>query len=217
MLYKDKEERPLMKLIDQTLEDFTGLLASENPTPGGGSTAALEAALGISLIAMVAVISGGKREYAHRKGELQRIAEEAQGIRQTLLALVEEDTAAYNAIMAAKGRSQEQPEALQKALKSAVRIPHKILVMALRGLHLAEELSQGYYRHTASDLGLGVQSLKVAAQGADLTVLINLGSLSDETFGKQYRSESQTLLDEAVLLADTLYGEVRSGLMGRIG
>lgn len=205
-----------MKLIDQTVEDFTGLLASDHPTPGGGSTAALEAALGISLITMVAVISAGKKEYAHRKGELQGIAEEAQGIRQSLLALADEDTAAYNAIMAARGKSQEQPEALQDALKSAVRTPHTILDLSLRGLHLAKQLSQGYYRHTSSDLGLGAQSLKTAAQGADLTILINLGSLSDEAFKKQYRHESQAMLEEAVLLADALYEAVRAGLMGRI-
>lgn len=205
-----------MKLIHQTIENFTSLLSSENPTPGGGSTAALEAVLGISLITMVAVITASKEEYAHRKGELHLITEEAKGICQTLLSLVDEDTAAYNAIIAARAMSQEQPGDLQAAFKAAVLTPHKILALALRGLHLAKQVSQGYYRHMASDLGLAAQSLKAAAQGADLTILINLGSISDEAFWKQYRYESQVMLDEAILLADALYGEVRTSLMGRI-
>jgi formiminotetrahydrofolate cyclodeaminase len=118
--------------------------------------------------------------------------------------------------MAAKARSQEQPGVLQEALKAAALPPHKILAMSLRGLDLAKRLSQGYYRHTASDLGLAAQTLKSAAQGADLTILINLNALADEAFKKKYRYESQVMLDKAMRLADALYGEVRTSLMGRI-
>ncbi|MDR2485967.1 MAG: cyclodeaminase/cyclohydrolase family protein [Treponema sp.] len=213
----------MMRLIDKTIADFSGLLACKTPTPGGGSTAALEAALGISLITMVAAITADKDGYACRREELRHIAGEAEGIRRNLLVLVDEDTAAYKGIMTVRSmpkdteeQNQTYCEAMQESLKAAVLTPYRILNAALDGLRLAKEISAEYYPHTASDLGLAVQSMKTAAQGAELTVLINLGSIRDDIFRRQYLSAGRSLLDEAVSIAEDVYAAIRTGLMNRI-
>lgn len=212
-----------MKLIDKTIADFSGLLACKTPTPGGGSTAALEAALGISLITMVAAITADKDDYASRREELRHIVREAEGIGCKLLTLVDEDTAAYEGIMTVRSMPKDTEEqnrtyceAMQESLKAAVLTPYRILNAALDGLRLAKEISAEYYPYTASDVGLAVQSMKTAAQGAELTVLINLGSIRDEVFRLQYLSDSRALLEEAVSIADDVYAAIRTGLMNRI-
>ncbi|GHU52767.1 hypothetical protein FACS1894200_13300 [Spirochaetia bacterium] len=91
-----------MKLIEQTVAAYSNLLASDFPTPGGGSTAALNGVLGCSFITMIARISLAKPAFAERKMLLQHIIEHAEMYRNVLLALVDEDTEAYNGIMAAR-------------------------------------------------------------------------------------------------------------------
>lgn len=212
-----------MKLIDKTIADFCGLLACKTPVPGGGSTSALEAALGISLVMMVAAITADKGDYACRRDELRHIAGAAEDIRRNLLALVDEDTAAYNSIMRVRSMPKDTDEqhraygeAMQESLKAAVLTPYRILNAALDGLRLAKKISAEYYPHTASDVGLAVQSLKTAAQGAELTVLINLGSITDEVFKRHYLAAGGSLLDEAVSIADDVYAATRAGLINRI-
>jgi formiminotetrahydrofolate cyclodeaminase len=206
-----------MELIKQSIQNFSDLLASTMPTPGGGSSAALEGALGSSLIMMVAGITMTKAAYMLRKEEMQNIVIEADSLRRYFLNLVDEDTAAYNQIMAARSTPEAvQKQAVQDALKAGVIVPFQILNAALQGLDLAKRISEDYYLHTASDLGLAVQSLKTAAQGADLTILINLRGITDTVFVYAYKQKTQQMLDKVNTLADVLYAEVRDYLTGGI-
>lgn len=200
------------------LEPFSELLASPSPTPGGGSAAAAAGVLGASLIEMVAAITGDKP--SPRRGEILTISEKVFYTRREFLTLIDEDTAAYRGIMDARllPRKTEAEQAayasaLQAALKTAILMPYRTLKAALDCLRLAKDLSADYYRPTASDLGLGAQALKTAAYGAELTMIINLRSVTDPGFGKQYRYESQTMLEEALGLADDIYRDVREYLL----
>ncbi|MDR0524781.1 MAG: cyclodeaminase/cyclohydrolase family protein [Spirochaetaceae bacterium] len=203
-----------MKLAEKSIEDFTRALGSKSPTPGGGSTAALSGALGASLIAKVSVITAGRRAFADQAEEFQRITESAETLQKRLLSLIDEDSSAYEAYRAVQAMPKDSEE-VQTALKNAALVPYAILSASLEGLRLAKQVSSSYYLVTASDLGLAAQSLKTAAQGAELTILINLASISDAAFGKQYLYESRALLEESLSLADEIYGEVRMYLQER--
>ncbi|GHV31319.1 hypothetical protein AGMMS4952_19820 [Spirochaetia bacterium] len=175
-----------MKLIEQTIGLYSDLLAADFPTPGGGSTAALNGVLGCSFIMKIARITLKKGKAAGNTALLRRIIDEAESLRQELLGLVDDDTEAYNGIMAALAAPQStadeqgrQRERLRGALKAAIEIPLRILQTSLAALDLAWQLSENYYAGTASDLALAALNLEAAARGAYLTVRINLNHLSD--------------------------------------
>ncbi|MDR2501365.1 MAG: cyclodeaminase/cyclohydrolase family protein [Treponema sp.] len=208
-----------MRLTNETLETFSRRLASADPAPGGGSSAAAEAALGIGLITMAAAVSAEKREYTHRKEELAGIIETAGRLRQRLLSLVDADAAAYAALMAARGirNAEDRRRALEEAVQGAVLAPYHILSAALDGLRLAQDLAKDYYPPTASDVGLGAQSLLASARGAELTILINLPGLADSALKQRYRRDSQAMLGQAAALAGAVYAETRRKLLEKTG
>ena len=193
------------KLVDQTLESFSGLLASASPTPGGGTCAALSAALGVSFILMVSRITAEKPEFTDVGDRLRRIAGEAEGLRRFFLRLVDEDSAAYERFAAA-GPGEEAA-----ALRGCIRPPLELLEGSVASLRLALELSDRYYRPTASDVGMAALTLETAARGAYLTVGINLksGGLDvEEAAG--YRAKSRSLLAEAEALSKEIYDAVNT-------
>jgi formiminotetrahydrofolate cyclodeaminase len=191
-----------MKLVEQTLRAYSDLLASDFPTPGGGSTAALNGALGCSFIAMIARITLKKAAGGNGTALLPRIVEQAESLRGTLLALVDEDTEAYNGIMAARSMPQSS---LRGALKTAVETPFRILQAAHAALDLARSLSKNYYAGTASDLALAALNLEAAARGAYLTVRINLNHLEDIGEEGVGGGESAGWLAEAEDMARSIY------------
>jgi glutamate formiminotransferase/formiminotetrahydrofolate cyclodeaminase len=208
-------------LIDETLEDFTRRLASSSPTPGGGSTAAVAGALGMGLLRKVALITGGKAAFAHCRELTGRVAGEADALGRDFLAWVDGDTAAYRDFIAA-GRlprnTEEEGAAYRRRLSGCLRacvdLPRGILRAAVRGLRLGKDLAADYYTGTASDLGLAAVSLQTAAQGSQLTILINLKALAGEEpgFAAERRREGEALLEEAEALAGEIYARVRKAL-----
>ncbi|MDR1031460.1 MAG: cyclodeaminase/cyclohydrolase family protein [Treponema sp.] len=218
-----------MRLIDKTIQDFSRLLGSATPIPGGGSSAAVEAALGMGLISKVALITMEKSAYTHRKDLMRHTAQSAAALGQDFLSWVDEDTAAYQDFIAAKRLPQhtaEQKAAYQQALYQTLQvctlIPYKILQAAVQGLHLGNAVAPDYYTGTASDLGLAALSLKTAAHGAHLTILMNLKTITslglpaqdlmESSFVQDSRKQSQSLLDEAETLAQVIYTQVRKAL-----
>jgi formiminotetrahydrofolate cyclodeaminase len=197
-----------MKLIEQTIGRYSDLLAADFPTPGGGSTAALNGVLGCGFIVKIARITLKKPEFAGNAALLQRIIGQAESLRRELLALVDEDTAAYKGIMAA--RALHQGEGLCAALKTAVESPCRILQSALAALSLARSLSARYYAGTASDLALAACNLEAAARGACLTVRINLNHIgticaSEDAYLQHTAGESAGRLAEAEGMARSIY------------
>jgi formiminotetrahydrofolate cyclodeaminase len=194
-----------MRLVDQTLESFSGALASASPTPGGGTCSALNALVGASFIAMVAGITVEKPDFTDAKPELRRIMDEAEKLRRLFLRLIDEDSAAYERFASAK--SGEEAAA---ALRACVRPPFELLEGAAAALRLAGRLSVRYYPPTASDVGIAALNLETACRGAYLTVSINLkGTGADGEEEAEYRKRSRALLAEAEALSKEIYGAVR--------
>lgn len=208
-----------MQLKDMTLVEFTDLLASDAPAPGGGSTAALEGALGSALLNMVAGLTIGKKKYADHQDLMQEIMAEAQKIHTTFIDVIDRDTEAFNGVSAVFEMPKETDEqkaarakAMQDALKQCTLTPFEMMTLALAALELTSRAVGKSNASAASDLGVAALSLKAAVQGAWLNILINISGIKDEAFVAEYRSKGEAILAKALPLADHIYTTVLESL-----
>ena len=188
-----------MKLIDNTITQFTNELASNSPAPGGGSTAAIEASFGASLIAMVCELTLGNKKYEEHHEKAETIKQEALKLKNRMLEVVDEDTEAFNLVSDAFAMKKETDEekklrrqAIQNGLKQCCLPPLEVMNLSYESLELAKQLIDNYNTSTASDLGTGIASLYAASKGAYYNVLINVGGIKDE----EYVNEKKTKADE---------------------
>ena len=208
-----------MKLVERTLTGFTELLASDAPAPGGGSTAALEGALGAALIHMVGALTTGKAKYAEHQPLLDELLAKSEDISRRFIEVIDKDTEAFNSVTAVfampKGTDEEKAarqKAMQEALKTCTKTPHSMMTLALEALELAGKAAGKTNPNAASDFGVAALSLKAATQGAWLNILINIGGIEDQAFAAKYRGEGEAILAKALPLADRLYQEVEDSL-----
>lgn len=171
------------------LRAFANETAAESPAPGGGSIAAYVGALGASLGAMVANLSSHKRGWDDRWAEFSRWAEKGQQLKDGLLRLVDEDTLAFQAIMAAfqlpKDTDSEKAarrQAIQAATRQAIETPFQTMELAFTSLELLEEMVRSGNPNSISDGAVGVLCARAAVHGAFLNVRINAKDLDDKTY-----------------------------------
>jgi glutamate formiminotransferase/formiminotetrahydrofolate cyclodeaminase len=178
-----------MSFQEMSLAKFGAVLASGTPTPGGGCASALAAALAAGLVAMVARTTAENRKFADRAERMQRIATEADRLREECLGLVDEDARAFDRVMAAFRMPKETPDqqahrstAIQQAYQEAVEPPMKVSARSLKVLELALEVAERGNPSAASDAGVGALLAATALDGGALNVGINLGSIEDVAF-----------------------------------
>jgi formiminotetrahydrofolate cyclodeaminase len=185
-------------LTDLTLGAFDDEVASVSPAPGGGSAAALAGSIGAALVAMVCRLSLDRDDVVSTDEELSTALEESERLRGRLLELVDEDTAAFNALMEAlrmpkadDAQRSARAAALTAAKLGAAVPPFETLTAARQTLTLAASLAGRSNANVASDLGVAVQLGRAAAEGALLNVAINLSTLPPGPDVDRYRQESQ--------------------------
>ncbi|MCX7021723.1 MAG: cyclodeaminase/cyclohydrolase family protein [bacterium] len=189
-------------LTDLTITDFLKKLGSQEPAPGGGSSAALAASLGANLLSMVCQLTAGKKGYEEYwdecKGENAGIAETADRLR----VLIDEDTEAFNALMASFKLPKESPEEMkarnkeiQKCTKRAIEVPLEVARLSRRLLTKAPRMALIGNQNAISDIGVGALLLTVGINGAILNVEINLGGIKDEGFVREMRDAIKNLLE----------------------
>ena len=185
-MLQDKTEN---KLISMPLHAFADETASESPAPGGGSIAAYVGALGASLATMVANLSSHKKGWDERWEEFSNWAEKGENIKNELLKLVDEDTKAFNMIMAAFALSKSTDEekiirknAIQSATKYAIEIPFKVMQSTYESMSIIKAMAESGNPNSVSDAGVGALCARAAVRGAFLNVRINAASYDDKTF-----------------------------------
>jgi glutamate formiminotransferase/formiminotetrahydrofolate cyclodeaminase len=171
------------------VREFCNETLSDSPAPGGGSVAALMGALGASLGGMVANLSAGKRGWDDKLEYFSGWAVKAQQLKDELLSLLDEDTAAFNKVMDSFGLPKELPEekkarsaAIEAATKYAAEVPIKVMETALKSYALLVEMAEKGNPASISDVGVGALATRAGIEGAALNVRINLGQLKDENF-----------------------------------
>jgi glutamate formiminotransferase/formiminotetrahydrofolate cyclodeaminase len=193
-------------LLKMNLREFCNETLSDSPAPGGGSVAALMGALGVSLGGMVANLSAGKRGWEEKLSYFSDWAVKAQQLKDELLFLVDEDTAAFNKVMDAFGLPKESAEekaarsaAIQLANQYAAEIPLRVMETASKAYPLLAEMAEKGNPASISDVGVGLLALRACIEGAAMNVRINLAGLKDEKLKsalhekvQQMRAESET-------------------------
>src|SRR5213596_3936703 len=180
---------PVSSLADLNMREFCNETLSDSPAPGGGSVAALMGALGASLGGMVANLSAGKRGWDDKLEYFSNWAVKAQQLKDELLSLVDEDTAAFSKVMDAFALPKESAEektarsaAIEAATKYAAEVPLKVMETASRSYTLLAEMAERGNPASVSDVGVGALAIRACIEGAALNVRINLGQLKDERF-----------------------------------
>src|SRR5216110_2254762 len=182
-----KIESDSKSLVKMNLREFCNETLSDSPAPGGGSVAALMSALGASLGGMVANLSAGKRGWDDKLEYFSGWAVKAQQLKDELLSLVDEDTAAFNKVMDALALPKESAEekatratTIEEATKHAAEIPLKVMETASRSYALLAEMGERGNPASISDVGVGALATRACIEGAALNVRINLAQLKDE-------------------------------------
>src|SRR5438309_3341917 len=178
---------PKKSLVKLDLRRFCNETLSDSPAPGGGSVAALMGALGVSLGGMVANLSAGKRGWEDKLRYFSDWAVNAQQLKDKMLLLVDEDTAAFNKVMAAfalpKGSAAEKSmrtATIQSANKLAAEVPLRIMQTASKAYDLLAEMAARGNPASISDVGVGLLAVHACIDGAGMNVRINLANLKDE-------------------------------------
>jgi glutamate formiminotransferase/formiminotetrahydrofolate cyclodeaminase len=166
------------RLASLTVRGFLDELSSDSPAPGGGSVAALAGAMGAALASMVAAISHTKKGFESKQPDLDRIAARAQELKETLLAAVDADTAAFDRLLEAFRSNSE--ETIADATIHAAEVPLGVLEKCPDVMRLCQEVSRIGFQASLSDAGVGAQMARAAAGGAYQNVRINLASITDK-------------------------------------
>jgi glutamate formiminotransferase / formiminotetrahydrofolate cyclodeaminase len=184
----------------QTVESLLADVAGGQPTPGGGSSAAVAGALGAALVAMVGRLTTGKEGYEDAWERMGALVEAADRARERFLELADSDAAAFGSVMDAfklpKGSEEERStrsEAIAAASAAAADVPSQVCRLAVEMLDVAVEAIEGGNANAASDGAAGAQLLAAAARSAAYNVAINLGSLKDPHHAERLRSEGASL------------------------
>ena len=206
-------------LLKLSLREFANAISLDSPTPGGGSTAALCAALSAALSAMVANLTVGKKGYEEVLGEMKEAALNAQNLKDDLLRAVDEDAQAFNKVIEAfglpKGSEQqvkEKDEALEKASKLATLVPLGVLEKCVPLLELAKLVAQKGNKNSLSDAGVAGLIAEAAAAGAFYNVKINLPGIRDENFKVETLKKGDELMSTVSRLGAEIRGLVEQQL-----
>ncbi len=219
-LMEDEEEKALKeRLVRMSVAGFTAETASESAAPGGGSVSALMGALGAALGTMVANLSAHKRGWDERWKEFSDVAEQGQALIGELLALVDEDTAAFNRIMDAfslpKGTEEEKAargRAIEEATLYAASVPLRTMEASLKALPLALEMARKGNPASASDAGVAALAALAGIRGARLNVRINAAGLSDPAPAKPLLERADEIVKEALQIEQQVLDAVEANI-----
>ena len=199
------------KLIKESCEKFSELLAAKVSVPGGGGAAALVGALSVALCSMAGNFTLGKKKYADVEEDIKKILIEAEKIRLRFLVLVDEDAKAFTPLAEAYAISKDNPERgeiLEKALLNACKAPLEMIEQCAKTINLLEEMLSKGSRLLISDVGCGALLCRAAMETAAVNVFINTSSLKDKNEAKKIEEKTDKFLNEYCLKASEIANEV---------
>jgi glutamate formiminotransferase/formiminotetrahydrofolate cyclodeaminase len=218
--YRVAPKAALLKLLkDLSVAAFVDELSRESPAPGGGSVAALCAALSVALTSMVANLTFGKKGFEATWPLMNDLAGQAQKLKAEFIAAIDDDTAAFNRIGEARKLPKDTDEnrrlrdqAIEQANKDATMVPLLVLEKTVEAIEIAEIVAAKGNPNTLSDAGVAGLTARSAADGALYNVLINLQSLSDQTFTAAIRQRAFMAAEQVRQKSEMLHAETVSRL-----
>ena len=188
-------------LKDQKVSNFLENLASKSATPGGGSVAALTAAMGAALLSMVNNLTIGKEKYQAVEDDIRKLLEKSEKLRNDLEYLIERDVMAFNAFMAAlkmpknnEQQKRERQEKMQNALTEAAHVPLEVAQKSMEVITISDEVAKIGNKNVISDAGVGVILAEAALESALLNVKINLNMIKNENIKDNFTKAISELM-----------------------
>jgi methenyltetrahydrofolate cyclohydrolase len=202
---------------NSSIQTFLDDLASERPTPGGGGAAAACGAIGAALVSMVANLTIGKKNYEGVWNDLEAVNSKAEALRAELTGAIEEDVAAFNAVMGAYGlpRGTDEEKAkrtasIQAALKDATQAPLRAVKACFEVIRLAAAAAEKGNLNVISDAGVAMLAANAGLRSAALNVFVNAKAIKDRDFAEKQIAEVNALLAQAAETTESVYRTVRT-------
>lgn len=209
-----------MNAANLTNAEFLDLLAAGQSTPGGGGAAALTGAQAAALVSMVINFTTGRKKYAEVEAEMQGYLVRSEQLRRDLLAEVDADAAAFDAVAATYTMPKDTDDekaartaALQAALKHAAAVPFGVAEQALEIMHLAAPVGAKGNSNVVSDAASALYLAYAALKCALVNVNINLKFIKDEAFVSEWAAKT----DDMLARADAAYAVARTAIEGTLG
>jgi len=201
-----------------TVDRFISLLASGEPTPGGGSAAAIAGSLGGALVAMVATLSEGRPKYAEHEALLAEAKAAGHELANRLLDLADEDAQAFAGFGVAMKLPRDTDEekaartqALQAAALAATEAPFKTVQACLEVAAMAEAMAGRSNKNASSDLEVAGLMSVASARAAAANVFVNLPSIGDEALARDLLARTEAIVDDVERLSSRTREVVRNG------
>ena len=198
---------------------FLDALASAEPTPGGGSAAAVAGAIAAGLVSMVCQLTRGQKRFAAVEADIERILEASENLRAELTRLAEQDMAAYGGFAeaqrlprATEDQRRERTERMQKALRQCTLVPLDIAANCRELLWLCPEVVEKGNPAAITDGGVAALLAEAALRGAALQVLVNLAWLRDADFIAAQRQRLAAVLEGTSAMKESVVAAVESAL-----
>lgn len=206
-------------LRTKTIDEFLALLASDAPTPGGGSVAALNGAIGVALLEMVVNLTIGKEKYREVWHELEPIKTKLEELHEELIDSIDRDARSFDLVSEAyklpketEEQKAERKNAIQEALKAAAETPKATARYIHQALKMAMDVAEKGNPNVLSDAGVGAACLYAGLQSALMNIAINLGNIKDEAYTSQLKTEMEFLAKEGKKLSKEVLKYVQKQL-----
>ena len=207
-----------MSLIDGSVRDLLTAFSSSDPTPGGGSAAALASAVGAALLTMVAGLPKTRSGSDEDRQALTAAIGSLTELRHQLTAAIDADTIAYDRVVAAyklaKGADEEKSArkaAIQRALRGAIDVPLQVMRLSTRALEAGQAVAAHGNRGASSDVGVAVALLRCGLRSARLNVDVNLTGVHDDTYTSAVAAEVDRLTGAATTAAEAAEAALAAG------
>jgi formiminotetrahydrofolate cyclodeaminase len=209
-----------MNAAQMTTTEFVDALAAGQPTPGGGGAAALTGSQAAALVSMVINFTVGKKKYAEVEAEMQGYLAHSEVLRGELLAAVDADAAAFDAVAATYTLPKEteaektaRTAAMQAALKHAAAVPFTVAEQCLEIMKLAAPVGAKGNTNVVSDAATALYLAFAALKSAIVNVNVNLKFIKDEAFVAAWTAKVDGFLAEA----DAAYAAAKVAIEGTLG
>ncbi len=198
-------------MLDKSVTEFTELLASKAPVPGGGGASALVGAIGIALGDMVGELTVGKKKYAAVEEDVKALMVKAQDLRVRLLACVNKDAEAFEPLSRAYGIPKDDPardEVMEACLRDAAAPPLEILDLCCEAIELQREFADKGSALAISDAATGVVFCWSAMYGAAVNVKVNTKAMKDKEYAGKINAHVDAQMAKYWPIAEKVYEDV---------
>jgi formiminotetrahydrofolate cyclodeaminase len=207
-------------ISSETVTEYLARLASREPTPGGGAAAALHAAQGAALVAMVARYTTGAK-YEQHSELVQRIISAADGLVVEALRVADADQDAFQGVIdsyklpsGTEHLKAARTAAIQEALILAAQPPAQLIKLAGTIVDLATELFEVANANVISDIAAAADAARAAATTARVNIDINVVAIKDSAARSRLAEQTDGMDEKVILAVDSLVRRVRERILG---